>query len=134
MRILVVDDDPGTLNAIKAGLISRGHEVFTAKDAGTALRIIKWACWSEETIHLLLTDSRMPGMSGLDLILSAKVLYPGLSAILMTAYNDEAVCNRILALDGCGYLEKPFRPEIMMALIEEIKGDFRTMGCQAKIP
>ena len=119
MNILVVDDDHGTLNALKVGLTSLGHDVVTAKSGREALHIIKASLDGAGLIELLLTDLKMPKMNGLEVILAARELMPGLKAILMTAYGDDYVFNQIAKLDRCAYLDKPFRPEAVMEIIEE---------------
>ena len=125
MRILVVNDDPGSLNAIKAGLMSKGHEVLIAGSGEEALKIIKTTQANSEPLELLLTDLRMPKMSGLKLIRSARKLKPDIKAIIMTAYGDEDVQKKARALGQCGYLDKPFRLKalIKMILTLEMEGD-----------
>jgi CheY-like chemotaxis protein len=118
MRVLVVDDDPGALNAIKVGLMSLGYEVFTASDGEDALRIIQSSEKNHEPPDLLLTDFRMPGMTGLELIKSAREFIPGIKIILMTAYGDDHIQNQTKKLGKCGYIDKPFSPRILIRMIE----------------
>jgi DNA-binding NtrC family response regulator len=118
MKILVVDDDAGTLNAIKVSLMSVGYEIVTARDGETALKILEKAQRNAETVDLLLTDLRMPGMSGLELIQSARKLLPGIPSIIITAYGDDNILKDVEALKNCVYLDKPFRPETLIRLIE----------------
>jgi CheY-like chemotaxis protein len=119
MRILIVDDDTCALNAIRIGLISRGYEVFIAKAGKDALRIIQLSQESNKPFDLLLTDLRMPGMTGLELIESAREFLPDIRAILMTAYGADDVRNQALELWKCGYMDKPFRPGTLIRAIEE---------------
>jgi DNA-binding NtrC family response regulator len=118
LRILVVDDDTGTQNAIKVGLMSQGYEVFTAGSAEDALRIIQSTMEINEPPDLLLTDMRMPGMSGLELIQFARELIPDIRTIIMTAYGDDHVRTKIRKLSKCGYVEKPFQPWVLARMIE----------------
>ena len=119
MRILVVDDDPCTLNAIKVGLMSMGYEIFTAGAGEDALRVIQLAQESNRPPDLLLTDLRMPGMTGLEFIESAREFMPDIRAILMTAYGDDDVRNQTGELGKCSYMDKPFRPGTLISMIEE---------------
>ena len=119
MKVLVVDDDVGTLNAIKATLMSYGYEALTARDGETALRILEKAEKNSETVDLLLTDLRMPGINGLELIQSARKLVPGLFSIIITAYGDDNLLKAEEALGNCLHLDKPFRPETLNRLIEK---------------
>ena len=118
MRILVVDDDTGTLNALKAYLASAGHEAVVARDGPQALGAIRASTHGAESIDFLVTDLKMPGMDGLELIRAAKNERPGLPIILMTAYGDESVRREVGGLGSRGYLDKPFSPE---RLLTEIK-------------
>jgi len=117
LKILVVDDDPGTLNAVKVGLLSKGHEVLIAGSGEEALKIIKAKQANAEPLDLLLTDLRMPKMNGLKLIREARKIMPDIKAILMTAYGDDNVKRKTRALGLCGYMDKPFRPEALIEMI-----------------
>ena len=121
MIILVVDDDPAILNALDANLTSFGYHVVTAKGGFEALKIIKSSRSENELVRFLVTDLKMPGMNGIELIRSARKLIPNLKAILITAYGDNNVRKAIKDLGGCGYLEKPFEPEKLHKLIMELK-------------
>ena len=117
MKILIVDDDNGTLNAVKVGLLSKGHEALIAGSGEEALKIIKARKSGAEPLDLLLTDLRMPRMDGLRLIRAARKIMPDLKAILMTAYGDDNVKKKTRALGLCGYMDKPFRPETLIEMI-----------------
>ena len=117
MKILVVDDDPGTLNAVKVGLLSKGHEVLVAGSGEEALKIIEAKQAKSEPLDLLLTDLRMPKMNGLKLIREARKIMPDIKAIIMTAYGDDNVKKKTRALGLCGYMDKPFRPETLIKMI-----------------
>jgi DNA-binding response OmpR family regulator len=118
LRILVVDDDLGTLNSIKIGLFSRGHDVYTAASGEAALRIFQSTQSNKQKIDLLITDLRMREMPGLELIQSVRKIMPGIKAILITAYGDDSIKSMTLKLGQCAYLEKPFRPEDLLRKIE----------------
>ena len=120
MKVLIVDDDPGTLNALSFGLSSMGHEVVTAKDGHEALDILDFSNNEERLVELLITDMRMPGMDGLELIHSARKLRPDIPAILMTAYGNPLLQREVGKLVGCKYVEKPFDPETLLEATREI--------------
>jgi CheY-like chemotaxis protein len=123
LKILIVDDDPGTLNAVKVGLLSKGHEAFIARSGEEALKIIKARQANAEPLDLLLTDLKMPKMNGLRLIREARKIMPDIKAILMTAYGDDNVKKKTRALRQCGYMDKPFRPESLIKMIKTIGMD-----------
>jgi DNA-binding response OmpR family regulator len=117
LKILIVDDDTGTLNAVKVGLLSKGHEAFIARSGEEALKIIKAMQVNAEPLDLLLTDLKMPKMNGLRLIREARKIMPDIKAIIMTAYGDDNVKKKTRVLRQCGYLDKPFRPEALIKMI-----------------
>jgi len=121
VKILVVDDDPGTRNALKAGLTSFGYQVLAAADAPEALKIIESSINSVEPVEIMVTDLKMPGMNGLELIRSAKKMRSGLAAILMTAYGDDHIREEVTNLGRCKYIDKPFGPERLQKMIKKVQ-------------
>ena len=120
MNILIVDDDPGTLNALSVGLTSFGHEIATAKNGAEAFAILQCSNNGNKPVEFLISDLKMPGMNGLELIQSARKLRPDLSAILMTAYGRAHVQREVMKLARCGYMEKPFNGETLLKKIYEL--------------
>jgi CheY-like chemotaxis protein len=119
VNILIVDDDRGTLNALKAGLISLGYQVLAATDGPEALRIIESSAGGDEPVNLVVTDLKMQGMNGLELIRFARQVILGLPAILMTGYGDNHIRKEVKEIDDCEYIDKPFSPESLQKIIEE---------------
>lgn len=113
MKILVVDDDPGILNAFRVNLISFGYRVLTTSNGQDALDILDVNQQSDDPVDILVTDLRMKGMSGNDLIYMSKIKHANLKAVLMTAYGCDAVIRQVRNM-GCAYLDKPFPPEKLM--------------------
>ncbi len=120
MKILIVDDDLGILNGLKAGLISFGYQVLIAKDGYQALQVIKSSINGSEPVTLMLTDLKMPNMNGLELIRSARQVNSELSAILMTAYGNKHVQKEVREMEACEYIDKPFSPQTLQKMIKKI--------------
>lgn len=120
MKVLIVDDDPGTLNALRIGLISRGFHVEAALSGIKALDIIKASLSDNEPFALLITDFRMPRMDGLKLIDSARKLFPELITILITGYGSEDLREDSDRIGVSGYLEKPFTPDMLVRKVDEV--------------
>jgi len=101
-----VDDEPQMLIAINETLLRSGYSVTTAGSGMEALGRLK-----EKYYHLVITDMRMPEVSGLELLRKVKNLTPQTPVILLTAYGT--VQNAVDAMkDGaCDYLLKPFSSE-----------------------
>ena len=82
-RILLVDDVPQGTIARKSVLVSLGYQVHTAESGQQALDIL-----GRQSFDLMVTDFRMPGMDGLELIQRAKALYPAMRIVLLSALAD----------------------------------------------
>ena len=111
-RILVVEDDPGTLDFLALALERSGFEVATATSAGEGLELL-----ATHRFDVLLADIGLPGMSGFDLVREAKRLDPDLAIALMTADARVDVAVQALRSDVDDFLPKPISP---VALIEQV--------------
>jgi CheY-like chemotaxis protein len=111
--VLVVDDDPGMRLTVAANLEEAGARVLCASSGDEALQVLA----REPDIDLLLTDVRMPGMSGVDLWQHVHELRPDLPGVLMTAFSGERTVQR--ALDGGVYavLHKPFDIDAALGVV-----------------
>ena len=115
IRVLLVDDDDLVRAGAAAMLEAIGHTVVQMSSATRALEHIA----SGEAFDVLVTDQRMPCMTGVDLIWRARFLQPGLPAVLITGYTD-AIDFGASALP---VLAKPFRAaELARAVAEAVKG------------
>lgn len=121
MKILIVDDDSTTVNALQAGLVSIGHEVVTAADGAEALREIDLSMGEPKPVELMVTDLIMPGMNGLELIESARKLLPALPVVLITAYGVGRTREQAGKVGRCEYIEKPFGPVTLMRVIDALR-------------
>jgi len=83
--ILLVDDEPALREVIVAILAEPGHTVLTASDGYEALRILV-----ERAVDLLITDVKMPGISGFELARQAKLMRPRLNIIYISGSNAAA--------------------------------------------
>ena len=103
-RVLIVDDNPNMSN-----LLSDMLEVFDfssqrASDGEEALSLL-----NQEDFSLLITDLRMPKMTGLELLKAVKDKYPKLPVVVITGYSTEATEHELLTAKADGFLNKPFR-------------------------
>lgn len=120
MTILIVDDDPGILNSFEVSLASQGYQTMLAKNGQQALKIIKSSIKNTKLLKLMVTDFLMPGMNGIELILSARKIKPNLEFVLMTAYGNHDVKQEALKLGIGRYIEKPFTPESLLKVVEAL--------------
>jgi thioredoxin reductase (NADPH) len=112
--ILVVDDDPQVLAAIRRDLRSRYREdyrVLSANSGELALDTIKELKARGDALAMMISDQRMPSMLGVDVLAKTRDIYPLARRVLLTAYTDIAAAIRAINeahLDH--YLEKPWDP------------------------
>lgn len=120
MNILVVDDEPVMLDSIRIALESNGHRVIGFRRPLEALRHLSSSAVS---IGLVITDYLMPGMTGLELLEMIREKHADLPVILMTAYSETALVIQALKHHCDGFIEKPFRPDQLLAEFDRIEQD-----------
>ncbi|KPJ63145.1 MAG: hypothetical protein AMS15_01480 [Planctomycetes bacterium DG_23] len=101
-KLLVVDDEIGARESLKL-ILKDTYDVLTAESAQEGLRKMRG-----EDVDLILTDIRMPGISGLEFLKLVKTWYPGVEVILVTAYPDSKTTLKALKEGALDYIIKPF--------------------------
>lgn len=104
--ILVVDDDASQRRLIEFWLKEEGYDVAVAADGNTGLRE-----FTEKSPALVITDIRMPGLSGLDLLGRVKALNPDTPVILITAFGTVGDAVGAMKLGAADYVLKPLNSE-----------------------
>lgn len=113
-KILLVDDDASLAEAVKAVLETRGHTVTYIDDGEVALDAAE-----SEDFHLVLTDYRMPGMGGMQLLEDLHESKPGLPIIMMTAFSTTDRAIEATKKGAFDYLIKPFEMPDLLDLVEK---------------
>ena len=113
--ILIVDDDEGVRENLGELFELVGYSILTARSATEALRAL-----GQNDVDLLLTDYRMPGPSGVELIESARRMKPELRAILMTSFGDTFTEIESVRRGAIGYVNKPFEADEITNLVARI--------------
>lgn len=112
--ILVVDDDPQVLSAIRRDLRSRYREdyrVLSANSGETALDTVRQLKARGDALAMIISDQRMPAMLGVDVLAKSREMYPIARRVLLTAYSDtEAAVRAINEAHLDHYLQKPWDP------------------------
>lgn len=112
--ILVVDDEPDILHSLKA-LLRREYEVHTANSGIEAMKVLQ-----EHTIHLVMTDQRMPQMTGVDVLKRVKSEHPDAIRLIFTGYADiQAVVDAVNKGNVFRYVAKPWDPDVLMTVLHE---------------
>jgi DNA-binding response OmpR family regulator len=114
-RILIIDDDEEMSSLLRDFLKDEGYEADFANNGGAALRKM-----SQNPFDLVLTDFRMPGLTGLDILPEVKKLQPAASVMVITAFGSKELYHRSLERGADAYVEKPIRFHELRVLIDEM--------------
>jgi signal transduction histidine kinase len=107
-QILLVDDEPGILKVLGISLADRGYRVLTAQNGEEALRI----CGGEPP-SIVLTDIKMPGMDGIELLRRLKAHSPDIEVIMITGHGDMDLAIRSLKHEASDFITKPIGEEAL---------------------
>jgi two-component system response regulator AtoC len=104
-RVLLVDDEESLRLALKAYLRKQGYEVTVAGSADEALPLLE-----AEAYEFLVTDVRMPGRSGLELLAHVRKAWPTTAVVVMSAYGSGDDALAAIKGGASDYINKPFAP------------------------
>jgi len=116
--ILIVDDDPRIRESLSEALVGDGWEVFVAEDGEQAVGVV-----SESHPSVVLSDIRMPGMSGLELLSLLRERAPELDVLLMTAYEDLPTVAEAMREGAADFLVKPLHLRQLRRVLERVRED-----------
>ena len=114
IRILVVDDEPGLCAGLQEGLQREGYLVDAAPDAPTALQLA-----GRRLYNLVISDVKMPGTSGLELLAQIRERHRDTLFILMTAFSTVENAVAAMRLGAYDYLPKPIDLKRLRALVQK---------------
>lgn len=117
-RVLVVDDTKNIRILLSTCLELRGYEVITADNGMEALNIINNL---NENINLIFLDIRMPEISGTEVLKHIKDIRPNCPVVIMTAFATVKNAIECTKLGAVVYLQKPFSPERINLVLDEIE-------------
>jgi DNA-binding NtrC family response regulator len=116
-RILIVEDDEIFLRPLQRTLEVAGYEVLTAPSGEDAVDLLKG-----DDVDLVLTDQRLPGMNGVELVRRVRAEHPDLAVVVMTAYGTIESAVEAMRLGAADYLVKPFEAaEVLMVVRHAIE-------------
>jgi two-component system, NtrC family, response regulator HydG len=110
--ILVADDDPGLRESLQRTLTRAGHRVVLATDGRAALEQLQTGL-----VDLVLTDLKMPGLSGIELLRAAKAIAPDVDVILITAFGTVEEAVSAMKDGAYDFITKPFRGDQLLKVI-----------------
>jgi two-component system response regulator AtoC len=115
-NVLVVDDDPDVGRVIEALLVQAGISCRSVPDANSALAVLR-----ERPMDVVITDLRMPGPSGLDLLEAIVERWPEIPVILLTAHATLDVAVEASIKGAADFLRKPFdREEVLFTVRKQL--------------
>ncbi len=103
-RILVVDDEESMRQLLEIALGKDGHRITLADSGKAATKLI-----DQNSFDLVISDIKMPDMSGVDVLRHVKETEPGTPVIMVTAYASAETAVEALRLGAYDYLTKPFK-------------------------
>lgn len=116
-RILIVDDDPGQRSLLDSFLRSQGFETIVADSGERALEVLR-----DGNIKMMISDVRMPGLSGLETLRQARKEHATLPVLLVTAYADIREAVGAMRDGAVNYLAKPIDLDELLATVQQAAG------------
>jgi signal transduction histidine kinase len=107
-KLLVVDDEEGIRKVLSISLSDIGYEVFTAENGDQALELFR-----KETPPIVLTDIKMPGMDGIELLQKIKLENPDTEVIMITGHGDMDLAIKSLKFRAIDFVTKPINDEVL---------------------
>ena len=135
-RVLIIEDDDEMRSLLKEFTEEAGFEADSAANGFEAFRKIE-----DKTFDLIISDIRMPGLTGFDILPRMRKLLPEAYIILITSFGSEEVHRKSIERGANAYLEKPIRFDRLRTLMDEVisskrkdeeeatKQERRTLSC-----
>jgi len=115
-RIVLIDDEEDIREVMAITLRDAGYNVETAADGATGLKLCE-----DNFPQIVITDIRMPGIDGLQVLAAAKQKYPDIEVIVATAFGEMDLAIRALQLDASDFITKPISDEALYLALKRAK-------------
>jgi two-component system response regulator HydG len=112
--LLIADDDPGLRESLERTATREGYRVILASDGNAALERLQAG-----GVDLVLTDLKMPGLSGIELLRAVKAIAPEVDVILLTAFGTVEEAVKAMKEGAYDFLTKPFQRAQLLRLIRQ---------------
>jgi len=120
-KVLFVDDEEGIRKVMAITLADAGYRVSTAENGQIAMGIAR-----AESPQIVITDIRMPGMDGIELLRKIKEEDPNKEVIVVTAFGEMDTAVKALQADASDFITKPIRDEALFVALERAKKRYAT--------
>ena len=107
--VLVIDDEAVMCETLKAILETEDYDVLTTGDARDGLNVV-----NKEPVNLIISDVRLPGMSGIKFLSAIKENFPSIPVMMISAFGDMKSAVDAMKRGAFDYLAKPFQPEELL--------------------
>lgn len=114
--ILIIDDEQPTLQMLTLYLEACGHRVLSAENEMQGLKVFR-----SEKPAIVLTDIKMPGKDGLDVLRQIKAIAPQTDVIVITGHGDKDLARQATALKASAFFNKPLDTEALERTIKKIE-------------
>lgn len=115
LTILIIEDDEAMRSLLQDFLIEEGFEVISVSNGSEAFRKL-----AKEFFDIVITDVRMPGLTGLDILPGIRKLQPASTILVITAFGSEEIEGKVLERGADAYLEKPVQLHQLKSLIHQL--------------
>lgn len=120
MKLLLIDDEEPTRKIVGMSLRSDGYEVLTAEDGKSGLEL-----FAKEAPPIVLTDIKMPGMDGIEVLKRIKEISPETEVIVVTGHGDMDLAIQSLQLEASDFVTKPIVDEALAVALKRAKERLR---------
>ena len=124
-KILVIDDEKPTLMMFRLTLAAYGYEVLTAENGQEGVDV-----FNRERPGIVLTDIKMPGMNGIEVLKQVKAIDPSTEVIVITGHGDMDLAIQALNLDATDFINKPIQRHLLEQAIKRAQERRRLAGEQ----
>jgi two-component system NtrC family sensor kinase len=120
-KVLIIDDEEGIRRVMSITLGDAGYQVITAEDGEKGIQLCK-----EDSPQIIITDIRMPGMDGTEVLERIKEADSDREVIVVTAFGEMELAVRALQLDASDFITKPINDEALFVALERAKERYTT--------
>ncbi len=125
-KILVIDDEQPTLKMFRLFLSAYGYDVLTAESGESGM-----ACFDKETPDVVLTDVKMPGMDGIEVLKRIKERSPQTEVIVITGHGDMDLAIQALNMDATDFINKPVNRDALEQALKKAQDRIARIGKQS---
>ena len=113
-HIVVVDDDPTVRDVVREMLKAEGYEVTVVSDGASAIRVVK-----ETPVQAVITDLKMPGMDGIEILERVSQLDSQIACIVMTGYGTIDIAVQAMKAGAFDFVTKPLHVDAVSAVVKK---------------